>query len=270
MVQRMKDAKSGEEVPLVGVKTTALEPLAEIVRRLKEGELTATPEEVEQIRNRLLEIRGELLDAEIRRLEAEIRQLEMEELEDEIAELEREIKEDEERERKLKEQTASAPPSVPQLADIVATPPPKSTLKVNAAPFQPSWLKPKAPVPSPVTTSATLPKISVTEFESAHKAGTLTMRAVKWWSSKNFPHHNIEIALSIGGRPWAIAHVKWNDRNGPDYTNVSMATFKAADGNSIPDGNIWGGTVRDLLVAESIKHKAKAPPLGAPHADVRI
>ena len=46
--------------------------------------------------------------------------------------------------------------------------------------------------------------------------------------------------------------------------------FKAFNGQSIPNGNIWGGAARDLLVAESLKHTAKAPPSGAAHADVLI
>ena len=70
------------------------------------------------------------------------------------------------------------------------------------------------------------------------------MRAVKWWSSNNYPHHNIEIQLSINGRPWAIAHIKWKDRSGPTTTNVLMATFKASNGDSIPNGNFYSGTTR--------------------------
>jgi len=273
VLQRMRDVKSGTEVPLDGVATMELPQLADIVGRLQQGELTATDEELGQIRNRLLDIRQQRLDAEIAQLEREIKELELdqeiEDLEADIARLEKEIADDEERERQERERAQSAPPSTPQLVNLVATP----TLRVNAQSFVPSNLRVNVPSFSPTVPSATvapLPAITADELVKANTDGRLQMTAYKWWSSNNFPDHNIEIQLRIDGRQWALAHVKWTDRNGPTTTNVQMATFKAFNGQSIPNGNIWGGAARDLLVAESLKHTAKAPPSGAAHADVLI
>ena len=101
VLQRMRDVKSGTEVPLDGVATMELPQLADIVGRLHQGELTATDEELGQIRNRLLDIRQQRLDAEIAQLEREIKDLELdqeiEDLEADIARLEKEIADDEER-----------------------------------------------------------------------------------------------------------------------------------------------------------------------------
>ena len=305
----MRDVKSGTEVPLDGVATMELPQLADIVGRLQQGELTATDEELGQIRNRLLDIRQQRLDAEIAQLEREIKDLELdqeiEDLEADIARLEKEIADDEERERQERERAQSAPPSTPQLVNLVAAP----TLRVNASSFVPSLrvnapsfnpstpsfvpsLRVNAPSFNPSTPSfgpsnlrvnvpsfsptvpsavvAPLPAITADELVKANSDGRLQMRAHKWWSSNNFPHHNIEIQLRIDNREWAIAHVKWTDRNGPTTVNVQMATFKAFNGQSIPNGNLWSGPARDLLVAESLKHTAKAPPSGAAHADVLI
>ncbi len=287
----MRDVKSGTEVPLNGVATMELPQLADIVGRLQQGELTATDEELGQIRNRLLDIRQQRLDSEIAQLEREIKELELEQeiedLEADIARLEKEIADDEERERQERERAQSAPPSTPQLVNLVAAP----TLRVNASSFVPS-LRVNAPSFNPSTPSfvpsnlrvnvpsfsptvpsavvAPLPAITADELVKENTEGRLQMTAYKWWSSNNFPHHNIEIQLRIDGRQWAIAHVKWTDRTGPTTANVQMATFKAFNGQSIPNGNLWGGAARDLLVAESLKHTAKAPPSGAAHADVLI
>jgi hypothetical protein len=283
LLQRMTDTQSGAEIPLDDLPTMEFEQLAGLVGRLGKGEVTATTEELTQIRNRLLEIRQIAIDAEIAKLEREIaeleRQVEIDQLEDEIAELEKQ-------EEQTQAATVIAPPSTPQLAKLVATPVmPKSTLKANASTFVPpsalkfgapafvpmSNLNPSVPtfVPSPKP-AAPLPAISEAEFEACQRTGRIQLRAVKWWSSSNFPNHNIEIAIQVDGRAWAIAHVKWNDRNGPTADNVQMATFKGPTGASIYGGNIWGAATRDALVAEALKHASKAPPATNGHRDVPL
>ena len=149
-----------------GVATMELPQLAEIVGRLQLGELTATDEELGQIRNRLLDIRQQRLDAA--------------------------IADDEERERQERERARSAPPSTPQLVNLVAAP----TLRVNAPSFVPSNLRVNVPSFTPTVPSASvtpLPPITADELVKANTEGRLQMPAYKWWSSNDFPHHNIEI-----------------------------------------------------------------------------
>ena len=153
VLQRMKDVKSGTEVPLDDVGKMDISKLTELVGRLERGELTATEHERAQIRDRLLDIRQEAFAAEIAKLEPrEIeeleRQVEIEDLEAEIAQLEKGIADDEERERQQQVRAMSTPPSTPQLANLLATPLPTQsapTLRVTAPSFTPSSLRVNAP-----------------------------------------------------------------------------------------------------------------------------
>lgn len=95
---------------------------------------------------------------------------------------------------------------------------------------------------------------------ACHTSGRLRMRAVKWWSSSNFPHHNIEIAIDVDdGIPWAIAHVKCKDRDGAHRDERRYGDFKSPTGESIYGGNIWSGAARDPLIAEALRHASRAP-----------
>jgi hypothetical protein len=77
---------------------------------------------------------------------------------------------------------------------------------------------------------------------------------VKWWTSGGFPGRNIELSIHVGATAWALVHIKWAQGETPRADNVVMATFKGADGMSIPNGNIWAGPVMDVLVTEALTH----------------
>jgi hypothetical protein len=79
--------------------------------------------------------------------------------------------------------------------------------------------------------------ITVANFILAKNAGILDMGMVKWWRSAGYPGFNAEIGISIGGYPWALAHVKWNNGVSPNDKNDDpfMYNFKTPEGNSFAD-----------------------------------
>lgn len=138
-------------------------------------------------------------------------------------------------------------------------------LRATAAPWVPAPAPaPAAPALAAVHVPAAIPvpaTIDEANFLTMLTAGRVTATYVKWWSSPpNWPNHNIEMMVNVDGTAWAVVHIKWKDRTGPTDRNVQMATFKARDGTSIPNGNIWGieGASRFLLT-EALRYANLAP-----------
>lgn len=120
--------------------------------------------------------------------------------------------------------------------------------------FVQRMLRAAAPAFVPGAHTAVPTVINSDTFQEVHGAGRTRIAFVKWWTSSGFPGRNIELMVYVGATAWALVHIKWPPGAAPATDNVSMATFKAPDNTSIPNGNIWGGSVRDILVAEALRH----------------
>lgn len=160
----------------------------------------------------------------------------------------------------------NATPFVPQSTGSISATPPSLGMNVDATPFVPQSTTPPLTqfsswsAPTATSLAQALPNIDAEQYTAAHKDGRTREEFRKWWSSPNFPNHNIEMMVFIDNWRWAIVHIKWKDRLGPGRDNVQMATFKAADGSSIYGGNIWRGLAYDLLLTKALEFAKDYPP----------